>query len=92
MQYLLRQRWSSEQIALTLAHIYPEGNELRVSHEIIYNFIYTQPVDKLHKYLIACLHNTLTKNAHHTAKARNRCRQFPDMLSIHTYPAKKDNR
>jgi IS30 family transposase len=40
VQELLRQRWSPEQIALPLARIYPKGNELRVSHETIYNCIY----------------------------------------------------
>lgn len=37
VRHLLRQRWSPEQIALTLALIYPKGHELRVSHETIRN-------------------------------------------------------
>ena len=37
VQYLLRQHWSPEQIALVLARIYPKGHEYRVSHETIYN-------------------------------------------------------
>ncbi len=43
--HLLRQRWSPEQIALTLARIYPKGYELGVSRETIYNCIYAQPVE-----------------------------------------------
>ena len=34
--HLLRLRWSPEQIALTLARLYPPGHEYRVSHETIY--------------------------------------------------------
>lgn len=55
VQHLLQQRWSPEQIALTLARIYPKGHELCVSHETIYNCIYAQPVGELRKDLIACL-------------------------------------
>lgn len=33
VQYLLRQRWSPEQIALTMARIYPKENEYRVSQK-----------------------------------------------------------
>jgi IS30 family transposase len=38
--HFLRLLWSPEQIALTLAHIFPKGHEHRVSHETIYNCIY----------------------------------------------------
>jgi IS30 family transposase len=44
MRHFLGERWSPEQIALTLACILPRGHEHRVSHETIYNCIYTQPV------------------------------------------------
>ena len=54
-QHFLRCRWSPEQIALTLSHLYPKGHELRVSHETIYNCIYAQPVGELRKELIAAL-------------------------------------
>jgi IS30 family transposase len=44
VRHFLSERWSPEQIALTLAHIYPKGHEHRVSTETIYNCIYAQPV------------------------------------------------
>lgn len=53
--HFLRCRWSPEQIALTLAHLYPKSHELRVSHETIYNCIYAQPVGELRKELICGL-------------------------------------
>ena len=49
---LLRLRWSPEQIALTLARLYPKGHEHRVSHESIYNCIYAMPVGELRKELV----------------------------------------
>ncbi|MDP1684226.1 hypothetical protein [Hydrogenophaga sp.] len=39
MRHFLGQRWSPEQIALTLGRIFPKGHEHRVSHETIYNCI-----------------------------------------------------
>ncbi len=58
--HFLKLRWSPEQIALTLAHIFPKGHEHRVSHETIYNCIYAQPVGELRKELIACMRQATT--------------------------------
>src|SRR5574343_457783 len=52
---LLGKRWSPEQIALTLAALYPKGHGYRVSIETIYNCIYAQPVGELKRELVACL-------------------------------------
>jgi IS30 family transposase len=52
---LLCSRWSPEQIALTLARLYPKGHKLRVSHETIYNCSYAQPVGELRKELVTNL-------------------------------------
>ena len=41
VQHFLHLRWSPEQIALVLSNLYPKGHEHRVSHETIYNCIYT---------------------------------------------------
>ena len=51
--HLLRLRWSPEQIALTLARLYPPGQEYRASHETIHNCIYAMPVGELRKELFA---------------------------------------
>ena len=59
--HLLRLRWSPEQIALTLARLYPPGHEYRVSHEAIYNCIYAMPVGELRKELIATLRHAHNK-------------------------------
>ena len=55
MRHFLSERWSPQQIALTLACIFPKGHEHRESHETIYNCIYAQPVGELKRELIATL-------------------------------------
>ena len=91
VQHLLRQRWSPEQIALTLAQIYPKGHEHRVSHETIYNCIYAQPVGELRKDLIACLRHAHNKRVPRS-KGKDRRGQIPDMLSIHLRPPEVEDR
>lgn len=80
--HFLRFRWSLEQIALTLSHLYPKGHELRVSHESIYNCIYAQPVGDLRKELIVALRQAKNKRLPRS-KSKDRRGQIPDMLSIH---------
>ena len=78
-------RWSPEQIAMTLAHTYPKGHELRVSHETIYNCIYAQPVGELKKDLIQALRHARNKRVPRS-KGQDRRGHIPDMLSIHLRP------
>jgi IS30 family transposase len=88
---LLCSRWSPEQIALTLARLYPKGHKLRVSHEIIYNCIYAQPVGDLRKELIANLHQARNKRAPRSNR-QDRRSHIPDMLSIHVRPPEVEDR
>lgn len=88
---LLCSRWSPEQIALTLARLFPKGHELRVSHETIYNCIYAQPVGELRKELIANLRQARNKRTPRS-KGQDRRGQIPDMLSIHVRPPEIEDR
>jgi len=88
---LLRLRWSPEQIALTLARLYPKGHEHRVSHESIYNCIYAMPVGELRKELIATLRQAHNKRLPRS-KGQDRRGQIPDMLSIHVRPPEIEDR
>jgi IS30 family transposase len=83
--------WSPEQIALTLAHIFPKGHEHRVSHETIYNCIYAQPVGELRKELIASMRQAHNKRVPRS-KGQDRRGQIPDMLSIHVRPPEIEDR
>lgn len=88
---LLGLRWSSEQIALTLAALYPKGHGYRVSTETIYNCIYDQPVGELKRELVACLRQVHDKRQPRS-KGQDRRGQIPDMLSIHVRSPEIENR
>jgi IS30 family transposase len=91
VQHFLLARWSPEQIALTLARIYPKGHKSRVSHETIYNCIYAQPVGELRRELVACLRQAHNKRTPRS-KGQDRPGQIPDMLSIHVRPPEIEDR
>ena len=90
-RHLLAQRWSPEQIALTLAALYPKGHGYRVSTETIYNCIYAQPVGELKRELVACLRHAHNKRVPRS-KGQDRRGQIPDMLSIHVRPPEIEDR
>ncbi len=87
----MKERWSPEQIALTLASIYPKCHELRVSTETIYNCIYAQPVGQLKKDLIQAPSHAHNKRVPRS-KGQDRRGQIPDMLSIHLRPPHIEDR
>jgi IS30 family transposase len=91
VQYLLRQHWSPEQIALVLARLYPKGHEHRVSHETIYTCIYAQPVGELRREPVPCLRQARNKRVPRS-KGQDRRGQIPDMLSIHMRPPEIEER
>ncbi|WP_029891292.1 IS30 family transposase [Polycyclovorans algicola] len=91
VRHFLDLRWSPEQIALTLAAVYPKGHEHRVSHETIYNCIYAQPVGELKRELIATLRHAHNKRVPRS-KGQDRRGQIPDMLSIHLRPPEIEDR
>ena len=91
MRHFLGLRWSPEQIALTLARIFPKGHEHRVSHETIYNCIYAQPVGELKRELIATLRHAHNKRVPRS-KGQDRRGQIPDMVSIHLRPPEIEDR
>lgn len=91
MRHFLGQRWSPEQIALTLARIFPKGHEYRVTRETIYNCIYAQPVGELKRELIATLRHAHNKRVPRS-KGQDRRGQIPDMVSIHVRPPEIEDR
>ncbi|MFC7411888.1 IS30 family transposase, partial [Hydrogenophaga atypica] len=91
VRHFMSERWSPQQIALTLARIYPKGHEHRVSHETIYNCIYAQPVGELKRELIAALRHAHNKRVPRS-KGQDRRGQIPDMVSIHLRPPEIEDR
>lgn len=81
-RHLLAQHWSPEQIALTLAALYPKGHGYRVSTETIYNCIYPQPVGELKLRTGGfCLRHAHNKRVPRS-KGQDRRGQIPDMLTF----------
>ena len=91
MRHFLGLRWSPEQLALTLACIFPKGHEHRVSHETIYNCIYAQPVGELKRELNATLRHAHNKRVPRS-KGQDRRGQIPDMVSIYLRPPEIEDR
>lgn len=91
VRHCLGLRWSPQQIALTLASIYPKDHPYRVSHETIYNCIYAQPVGELKRELVACLRQAHNKRLPRS-KGQDRRGQIPDMLNIHVRPPEVEDR
>ena len=83
--FLSDERWSPEQIALTLAAIHAKGHEYRVSHETIYHCIYAQPVGELKRELVAALRHAHNKRVPRS-KGKDRRGQIAVMVSIHLRP------
>ena len=88
---LLLERWSPEQIASRLATLHPNETALRVSHETIYNVIYTQPRGELRRELIACLRLARTKRWPRS-RGEDRRGQIAELLSIHMRPPEVEDR
>jgi transposase, IS30 family len=84
-------RWSPEQIVLTMAHTYPNGHELRLSTETIYNCINAQPVVELKKDLIRVLCHARNKHVSRS-KGQDRRGHIPDILSMYLSPSEIKDR
>jgi IS30 family transposase len=88
----LEKRWSPRQIADWLIDEYPSDDELRVSHETIYQSLYVQGRGALRHELHRALRTgrALRKPVGHTKnKARSR---IPDMVMISERPAEVEDR
>ena len=84
--YLLRKRFSPEQIAGKLrAMEFPNFEDAYVCRETIYNAIYALPVGELRKELIICLRQGKTSRRPRSGGVDRRG-QIPDMVSVHVRP------
>ncbi|MHB1765957.1 MAG: IS30 family transposase, partial [Gammaproteobacteria bacterium] len=83
--HYLQAGYSPEQIAGTLAVVYPDTPELRVSHETIYTAIYAMPRGELRTEVIGWLCFGHAKRRPR-ARGQDRRGRIPDMVSIHDRP------
>ena len=89
----LEQRWSPEQIAVTLRQDYPQRPEMWVSHETIYQALYVQGRGELRRELTRCLRTgrALRKPRRVPGERRGK-RNIPDEIKIAARPAEVADR
>lgn len=87
----LRQEWSPEEIAKRLLIDYPKDNNMRISHETVYQHLYCLPKGELKKELMKGLRQNrkrrLSRQAIHYRRQR-----IPDIISISERPEEVKNR
>ena len=87
----LFKKWSPEQISHYLRAKYNGNLQMQVSHETIYQYIYSKPRGTLKKHLISYLRHKrrLRKNRKLSHEKRG---QIPDLVSIHQRPKEIEDR
>lgn len=87
----LRERWSPKQISVRLETDYPDDEDMRVSHETIYECLYLQARGELRTELKIALRQGRTRRVDRsrTTVARG---QIVDMVNISERPAEADDR
>jgi IS30 family transposase len=87
----LAQKWSPQQIQARLVEEFPDDEEMRVSHETIYQSLFVQSRGALRKELTACLRSGRTRRRP-LSRAVERRGRIPDMVMISERPAEADDR
>jgi IS30 family transposase len=94
-EYILRginRNWSPQQICGRLLKDYPNNEDMRISHETIYAFIYAMPKGELRQGLVAKLRRKhKNRRKQNRAYTSNRGR-IADMVSIHERPEEIEGR
>ncbi len=91
VQAKLELRWSPEQIARLLKKEYPDEQDMQISHEAIYTYLYVLPRGELKKRLLARLRQE-RKRRHKRKNAVTIERKLEDMISIEERPAEVADR
>ena len=89
----LQLQWAPEQIAGWLKTMYPDDENMQVSHETIYKSLFIQARGALKKELLQHLRKTraMRRSRHHTQKTADHGRII-DAVSIHERPAEAEDR
>ena len=91
----LRKRWSPEQIAERLKSEYPKREDMRISPETIYTYLYIRPKQHLKRELQANLRRkrkVRKKRREKTGNIEERRGKIPNMTSIDERPAEINDR
>ncbi len=89
----LQLQWAPEQIAGWLKYMYPDDENMQVSHETIYKSLFIQARGALKKELLQHLRKTraMRRSRHHTQKTSDHGR-ITDAVSIRERPAEAEDR
>ncbi len=89
----LQLEWAPEQIAGWLKYMYPDDENMQVSHETIYKSLFIQARGALKKELLQHLRRTraMRRSRHHTQKTADHGR-IADAVSIRERPAEVEER
>jgi IS30 family transposase len=87
---LLRRRFSPQQISATLKRDHPQDEEMRISHETIYQSLYVQSRGRLRRDLARYLRTGRTKRK--PRRGPSGAGHIRDMISISERPAEVEDR
>jgi IS30 family transposase len=87
----LEEGWSPEQISARLRVEYPDDQEMRISHETIYQSLFVQSRGELRRQLTVQLRTGRTRRRSHGRGPEKRGR-IPDMVPISERPAEVEDR
>jgi len=85
------EHWSPEQISRRIVDEFPDDEQMRISHEAIYQALYIQGKGELRRELHACL-RTGRARRHPRARTGERRGQIRDMVNISERPAEAEDR
>lgn len=88
----LRKRWSPEQISNRLVENFPDDQDMRVSHETIYQALYVQARGGLKREVAAALRTGRIRRRPHGSPERRRSRFTDPMVMISERPAEVQDR
>ena len=87
----LLELWSPQQISATLKVEFPDREEMRVSHETIYQAVYVQAKGELRRQLAAALRTGRTARRAQ-GRVPSNARHIPDKILISERPAEVEDR
>lgn len=88
----LKLKWSPEQISNTLKIKHKNRNNMQISHESIYTYIYLLPRGELRKELISYLRQGTKGRQKRKRGYDNRQQKIPNLISIKERPEEVENR
>lgn len=88
----LQEQWSPEQISRRLVQEHPEDQEMRVSHETIYQALYVQARGGLKREIAAALRTGRIRRKPHRCSERRQSRFAGGMVMISERPAEVEDR